>query len=87
MSSHYISIECPVDGCQSSGLISTANVDLDDFPNDPWEGHTLYFLCDRHKACKCRACRDVIHSSDCSVHNQPSLQNAECDCVLTAQMV
>lgn len=31
--------------------------------------------------CMCPACKDdVIHWSDCAVHNEPAYPNGECDC-------
>ncbi|MBG0871427.1 hypothetical protein H0X91_15755 [Burkholderia sp. 9777_1386] len=33
------------------------------------------------KHCQCPACRaDVIHASDCAVHNAPALPRGPCDC-------
>jgi hypothetical protein len=30
--------------------------------------------------CRCMACKTISHLSDCAVHNEPALENWECDC-------
>jgi hypothetical protein len=30
--------------------------------------------------CKCEACDEILHDSDCAVHNEPHLKNSFCNC-------
>lgn len=30
--------------------------------------------------CRCIACRETTHASDCAVHNMPAYPNGPCDC-------
>lgn len=37
-------------------------------------------ILDVFTACKCDACKSVLHKSDCAVHNEPANKNGNCDC-------
>ena len=48
MSSHYIYVACPAEGCAAVEGIYTGNADLDRFGSSQYEGEFVYVGCDEH---------------------------------------
>ncbi len=33
-------------------------------------------------SCSCDECKEIIHKSDCAVHNEPASKNGKCNCIV-----